>query len=75
MDIKMAFLHGHFHEEIYMKQLEGFVYPGCEHQVRWLLQSLYGLKQALCAWYECIDSYFHHVDFQCTITDCNVYVH
>jgi hypothetical protein len=37
MDIKMAFLHGPLHEEIYMKQLKGFVYPSCEHQVRWLL--------------------------------------
>jgi hypothetical protein len=33
MDIKMTFLHGPLHEEIYMKQLEGFVYPSCEHQV------------------------------------------
>jgi hypothetical protein len=51
----MAFLHGHLHEKIYMRQLEGFVYPSCEHQVCWLLQSLYGLKQAPRAWYECID--------------------
>jgi len=59
----MAFLHGHLHEEIYMRQLEAFVYPSSEHQVLWLLRSLYGLKQALRAWYECIDSYFHHVGF------------
>jgi hypothetical protein len=59
----MAFLHGHLHEKIYMRQLEGFVYPSCEHQVCWLLQSLYGLKQAPRAWYECIDSYLHHVGF------------
>jgi hypothetical protein len=34
MDIKMAFLHGHFHEEIYMRylgyELERFVYLGYE---------------------------------------------
>jgi hypothetical protein len=71
----MAFLHGHFHEEIYMMQLEGFVYLSCEHQLCWLLWSSYGLKQALCAWYECIDSYFHHVGFLCTTIDYNVYVH
>jgi hypothetical protein len=63
MDIKMAFLHVHPHEEIYMRQLEGFVYPSCKHQIFWLLQSLYGLKQVPRAWYECIDSYFHHVGF------------
>jgi hypothetical protein len=79
MDIKMAFLHGHFHEEIYMRylgyELERLVYLGYEHQIRWLLRSLCGVKQAPCAWYECIDSYFHHVGFQCIATDCNVYVY
>ncbi len=58
-----------------MKQLEGFVYPSSEHQVWWLLRRLYGRKQAHRAWYECINSYFHHVGFECAATDCNVYVH
>ncbi|CAM8956673.1 unnamed protein product [Rhodiola kirilowii] len=46
MDVKTAFLNGDLEEEIYMKQLEGFIMPGQEHKVCKLVKSLYGLKQA-----------------------------
>ncbi|GJX74650.1 zinc finger, CCHC-type containing protein [Tanacetum coccineum] len=46
MDIKTAFLNRDLDEEVYMKQLEGFVMPGNEHKVCKLVKSLYGLKQA-----------------------------
>ncbi|GKA43348.1 zinc finger, CCHC-type containing protein, partial [Tanacetum coccineum] len=45
MDVKRAFLNGDLKEEMYMKQLEGFVMPGNEHKVCKLVKSLYGLKQ------------------------------
>ena len=49
MDVKSAFLNGDLHEEIYMKQPEGYIsdpYLVCK-----LKKSLYGLKQAPREWY------------------------
>nr|GEZ76468.1 zinc finger, CCHC-type [Tanacetum cinerariifolium] len=40
MDVKTAFLNGDLDEEVYMKQLEGFVMPGNEHKVCKLVKSL-----------------------------------
>ena len=50
MDVKMAYLHGVFKEEIYMEQLEGFIAEGDEDKVCKLMHSLYGLKQAGQVW-------------------------
>ena len=46
MDVKTTFLNGDLDEEIYMEQPEGFIVPGQEKKVCWLVKSLYGLKQA-----------------------------
>nr|GFA66559.1 zinc finger, CCHC-type [Tanacetum cinerariifolium] len=50
MDVKTTFLNGDL-EEVYMKQLEGFVMPGNAHKVCKLVKSLYGLKQAPKQWH------------------------
>ena len=44
MDVKTTFLHGDLEEEIYMKQLDGFVVKGKKELVCKLKKSLYGLK-------------------------------
>ncbi|GJW95411.1 zinc finger, CCHC-type containing protein, partial [Tanacetum coccineum] len=55
MDVKTAFLNGDLEEEVYMKQLEGFVMPGNEHKVCKLVKSLYGLKQVPKQWHQKFD--------------------
>jgi len=53
MDVKTAFLNGHFEEEIYMLQLEGF---GEKNIACKLNRSIYGLKQASHQWYIIFDN-------------------
>ena len=46
MDVKTAFLKGHFEEDIYTQQPYGFIKKRQEHIVCKLQKSIYGLKQA-----------------------------
>ncbi|GJW93418.1 zinc finger, CCHC-type containing protein [Tanacetum coccineum] len=55
IDVKTAFLNGDLEEEMYMKQLEGFVMTGNEHKVCKLVNSLYGLKQSPKQWHQKFD--------------------
>ncbi|GKA66389.1 retrovirus-related pol polyprotein from transposon TNT 1-94, partial [Tanacetum coccineum] len=52
MDIKTAFLNGPLKEEVYVAQLDEFVYPDHLEKVYHLRKALYGLKQAPRAWYD-----------------------
>nr|GFC07744.1 retrovirus-related Pol polyprotein from transposon TNT 1-94 [Tanacetum cinerariifolium] len=46
MDVKTACLHGSLKEEVYVCQLEGFIYADHPSHVYKLKKALYGLKQA-----------------------------
>jgi hypothetical protein len=63
MDVKTTFLHGDMEEEIYMKQLEGFVVKGNKELVCKLKRSLYGLKQSPRMWYQKFDTYILGLGF------------
>nr|GEX53363.1 retrovirus-related Pol polyprotein from transposon TNT 1-94 [Tanacetum cinerariifolium] len=52
MDVKTAFLYGPLKEEVYVNQPDGFVDPYHPDKVYRLKKVLYGLKQALRAWYD-----------------------
>ena len=43
MDVSTAFMHGELTEEVYMRQPEGFIESGKEHQVCHVQRSVYGL--------------------------------
>jgi hypothetical protein len=63
LDVKMAFLQGDLHEEIYIEQPQGFASPGREHLVCRLRKSLYGLKQAPRQWYTKFDDFVRSIGF------------
>lgn len=44
LDVKMAFLNGEVHEEVYVEQPRGFIVQGKEHFVCKLKKALYGLR-------------------------------
>ena len=72
MDVKSVFLHGELDEEIYMKQLEGFIDdPSLVYILR---KSLYGIKQAPRAWYSKMDAFLISQKFESCKYDCNVYM-
>eukprot|EP00253_Pinus_taeda_P032989 PITA_32989 len=57
MDVKSAFLNGVLKEEVFVEQPLGYEVDGQEHKVCKLKKALYGMKQALRAWYSRIDAY------------------
>ena len=73
MDINTAFLNGKLHEEVYMKQPEGFVKEGQENLVCKLNKSLYGLKQSPRCWNEALDKYLVSLGFNQSTSDPCVY--
>nr|GEV12623.1 putative ribonuclease H-like domain-containing protein [Tanacetum cinerariifolium] len=67
MDVKSAFLYGKIEEEVYVYQPLGFEDPEFPDRVYKVEKTLYGLHQALRAWYETLSTYlldngFHKVE-------------
>ncbi|GJV55254.1 putative ribonuclease H-like domain-containing protein [Tanacetum coccineum] len=57
MDVKSAFLYGTIEEEVYVTQPPGFKDPNHPDKVYKVVKALYGLHQALRAWYETLANY------------------
>nr|GEV11126.1 putative ribonuclease H-like domain-containing protein [Tanacetum cinerariifolium] len=57
IDVKSAFLYGIIEEEVYVCQPTGFEDPYFPNKVYKVEKALYGLNQALRAWYETLSTY------------------
>ena len=75
LDISNAFLHGFMKEEVYMQQPPGYVDHQFPHHVCRLNKSLYGLKQALRAWFDRFHSQLLHLGFEASIADSSLFVY
>ncbi|GJW69761.1 putative ribonuclease H-like domain-containing protein [Tanacetum coccineum] len=64
MDVKNAFLYGKIEEEVYVYQPPGFEDPDFLDRVYKVEKVLYGLHQALRAWYETLSTYLLDNEFQ-----------
>ena len=72
MDVKSDFIHREIHGEIYMWHPEDFIhYPSLVCRLK---KSLYGLKQALWAWYAKMDNFLLSLGFERCKYDPNVYL-
>nr|GFB43987.1 ribonuclease H-like domain, reverse transcriptase, RNA-dependent DNA polymerase [Tanacetum cinerariifolium] len=64
MDVKSAFLYGTIEEEVYVCQPPRFEDPENPNNVYKVVKALYGLHQALRAWYETLATYLLENGFQ-----------
>ncbi|GJS62331.1 putative ribonuclease H-like domain-containing protein [Tanacetum coccineum] len=74
MDVKSAFLYGKIEEEMYACQPPGFEDPDFHDRVYKVKKALYGLHQALRAWYETLSTYLLDNGFQKGKIDKNLYI-
>nr|GEW74639.1 putative ribonuclease H-like domain-containing protein [Tanacetum cinerariifolium] len=64
IDVKSAFLYGTIEKEVYVCQPLGFEDPDYPDKVYKVVKALYGLHQALRAWYETLANYLLENGFQ-----------
>nr|GEY42151.1 putative ribonuclease H-like domain-containing protein [Tanacetum cinerariifolium] len=74
MDVKSAFLYGTIEEEVYVCQLPGFEDPDHPNKVYKVVKALYGLHQALRAWYETLANYLLENDFHRAQIDQTLFI-
>ncbi|GJU80292.1 putative ribonuclease H-like domain-containing protein [Tanacetum coccineum] len=74
MDVKSAFLYGKIKEEVYVCQPLGFEDPEFPDRVYKVEKALYGLHQALRAWYETLSTYLLENRFQRGIIDKTLFI-
>ncbi|GJU64224.1 putative ribonuclease H-like domain-containing protein [Tanacetum coccineum] len=74
MDVKSAFLYGNIEEEVYVYHLPGFEDPEFPGRVYKVEKALYGLHQALRAWYETLSTYLLDNGFQRVQIDKTLFI-
>nr|GEW36876.1 hypothetical protein [Tanacetum cinerariifolium] len=74
MDVKSAFLYGTIDEEVYVMQPLGFQDPKFLARVYKVKKAMYGLHQALRAWYGTLSKYLLTNGFQRGTIDQNLFI-
>lgn len=74
LDVNNAFLNGELHELVYMKQTPGFQDPIFPHHVCRLNKAIYGLKQALRAWFHRLSTFLVASGFVCSKAGTSLFV-
>ena len=64
---------GHLEDEVFMRQLEGFVVEGKKHLVCRLKQCLYGLKQSPRCWNSTLDAHLKNIGYVQSTNDPCIY--
>ncbi|GJR77506.1 putative ribonuclease H-like domain-containing protein [Tanacetum coccineum] len=74
MDVKISFLYGKIKEEVYVCQPPGFEDPDFPDKIYKVEKTLYGLHQALKAWYETLSTYLLDNGFQRGMIDKTLFI-
>ncbi|GJR19200.1 retrovirus-related pol polyprotein from transposon TNT 1-94 [Tanacetum coccineum] len=74
MDVKTSFLYGPLKEEVYVNQPDRFINPYHPDQVYLLKKELYGLKQALRAWYDELSNFLVSKGFSKGSIDLTLFI-
>jgi histone deacetylase 1/2 len=75
IDVQNAFLHGLLHEDVFMTQPFGFIYPQLPHHVCKLQRSLYGLCQASRVWFSRLTDQLQASGFITRQADHSLYIY
>ena len=73
-DVQHAFLHGELSETVYMRQSAGFVDKDHPDHVCLLRKAIYGLKQALRAWFDKFSTFLLEFGFTCSFSDPSMFI-
>ncbi|KAK1392382.1 hypothetical protein POM88_011438 [Heracleum sosnowskyi] len=75
MEVKSAFLNGYLQEEVYVKQLSGFVHEKYPHFVYKLKKSVYGLRQSPRCWYDRLNDFLVTTGFTRGTLDPTLFIY
>nr|GEV27322.1 hypothetical protein [Tanacetum cinerariifolium] len=74
MDVKSAFLYGKINEEVYVSQPSGFIDPKFPNKVYKVVKTLYGLHQALRAWYATLSTFLVQSGYRRGLIDKTLFI-
>nr|GEU79416.1 putative ribonuclease H-like domain-containing protein [Tanacetum cinerariifolium] len=74
MDVKSAFLYETIDDEVYVIQPPGFVDPKFPNKVNKVVKALYGLHQALRAWYATLSTFIERNRYRRGATDKTLFI-